>query len=166
MKNEIGDYPYFLYYGFNKDFIETENTLCRQDENRNIKIDSEGNPVLECMCGNIIRGRFNPDLPFFTLGGSFWTNTTTELLATTTEKDRQSRTRNRCNREGYESVGLFPLKIGTYIVGLLQLNDHRRNMFSDESIERFELIATCLADLIHYVLSTKDSNRTKKNPNK
>ena len=29
---------------------------------------------------------------------------TSKLLAETSEKDRQSRTRNRCNSEGYESV--------------------------------------------------------------
>ena len=64
----------------------------------------------ECMCGNVICGRFDPSKPFFTARGSFWTNCTTELLASTTEADRQARTRNRCNGEGYESVALIALR--------------------------------------------------------
>ena len=52
------------------------------------------------MCGNVICGRFDPSKPFFTAQGSFWTNCTTELLASTTEADRQGRTRNHCNGQG------------------------------------------------------------------
>ena len=48
------------------------------------------------MCGNVLCGRVNPRLPFFTENGSFWTNCTTDLLASTTEADRQGRTLNRC----------------------------------------------------------------------
>ena len=51
------------------------------------------------------------------------------LLASTTEEDRQSRTRNRCNGMGYESVALIPLRSGDKNLGLLQLNDKRKNMF-------------------------------------
>ncbi len=90
------------------------------------------------MCGNVIRGRFDPSRSFFTERGSFWTNATTELLATTTEKDRQARTRNRCNGEGYESVALIPLRSSNEVIGLLQLNDHRRGMFTPDKIRFFE----------------------------
>ena len=60
------------------------------------------------MCGNVLCERFDPALPFFTAKGSFWTNGTSELLATTSEADRQARTRTRTrsNGEGYESVAL------------------------------------------------------------
>jgi HD-GYP domain-containing protein (c-di-GMP phosphodiesterase class II) len=94
--------------------------------------------VLECMCGNIIYRRTDASLPFFTAHGSFWTNSTTELLASTTEEDRQSRTRNRCHGEGYESVALVPLQTEDEIIGLLQLNDHRRKRFTMEMIHFFE----------------------------
>ena len=158
IKNEIGDYPYFPYIGFSDDFVRTENTLCALEENGKIKHDSNGNPILECMCGNILQERFDPNLPFFTKNGSFWTNATTKLLASTDEKDRQARTRNRCNGEGYESVGLFPLKFGTMIVGLLQLNDHRENMFSDESIEEYESMANQLGEVVYHSIIMKGKN--------
>ncbi len=138
---EREDYPYYESNGFPQDFIRKENFLCARDAAGNVLLDKEGLPVLECMCGNIIRGRVNPSLPFFSEGGSFWTNSTTDLLASTTEKDRQARTRNYCNIAGYESVALVPLRSHRGILGLLQLNDHRRNMFSSALIAFFERIA-------------------------
>ncbi|MDQ7825131.1 MAG: response regulator [Candidatus Eremiobacteraeota bacterium] len=135
---EGDDFPYFETKGFPEDFIEAERYLCGRDEAGEIMRDAQGDPVLECMCGNILRGRTDASLPFFTRGGSFYSNCTTDLLASTTEKERQSRTRNRCNGEGYESVALIPLRSGTEIIGLLQFNDRRRNRFTAEMIHFFE----------------------------
>jgi PAS domain S-box-containing protein len=97
------------------------------------------------MCGNILRGRFDPGLPFFTPGGSFWTNSTSELLASTCEAERQSRTRNRCHGEGYESVALVPLRHAGQALGLIQLNDLRRDRFSLPFIQTMERLADSLA---------------------
>ncbi|MBU1870102.1 MAG: PAS domain-containing protein, partial [Candidatus Omnitrophica bacterium] len=88
-----GDYPYYFTNGFANDFVEAERYLCARDQKGELIRDSQGNPYLECMCGNIICGRTDPTKPFFTEGGSFWSNCTSELLATTTEKDRMARTR-------------------------------------------------------------------------
>ncbi|MFH1936371.1 MAG: response regulator, partial [Bacteroidota bacterium] len=91
-------YPYFEYTGFPGDFIEAENYLCSRTQNGELLLDSTGNPVLECMCGNILRGQYDPSLPFYSEGGSFWTNSTTKLLADTSEADWPALTRNRCNQ--------------------------------------------------------------------
>jgi two-component system, cell cycle sensor histidine kinase and response regulator CckA len=106
--------------------------------------DGQGNPVLECMCGNVLCGRTDVRQPFFTAGGSFWTNGTTEFLASTTEKERQSPTRNQCNRAAYESVALIPLKSGRDTIGLMQLNDHRTGRFTPETIRFFEGLGTSI----------------------
>jgi len=132
------DYPYYLANGFAPGFVEAERYLCERDQAGEIVRDALGHPVLECMCGNVIRGRFDPSKPFFTKRGSFWTNGTTQLLASTTEQGRQSRTRNRCNVEGYESVALIPLRAADEVIGLLQLNDHRPGAFTLEMIEFLE----------------------------
>ncbi len=139
------DYPYFEARGFPPEFVQLENRLCARDSSGEIVRDSVGSPVIECMCGNVICGRFDPFKPFFTKGGSFWTNSTTELLASTTEAERRGRTRNRCNGEGYESVALIPLRFGEERMGLLQLNDRRRGMFTSEIIARWERLASYLA---------------------
>ncbi|MFH1081459.1 MAG: PAS domain S-box protein [Pseudomonadota bacterium] len=141
---EEEDYPYYVTNGFTDDFVEAEKHLCARDNAGEIIRDSQGNPCLECMCGNIVCGRTDPTLPFFTEGGSFWTNSTTELLASTSEEDRQARTRNRCNSEGYESVALIPLRAGDEIIGLLQLNDSRRDLFTIEMIKFLEGIGASI----------------------
>ncbi|MGB9926922.1 MAG: PAS domain S-box protein [Methanosarcina sp.] len=139
------DYPYFESSGFPEEFSKSENSLCTRDNSGKPVYDSAGNPVLECMCGNVICGRVDPSKPFFTSRGSFWTNSTTELLASTTEADRQNRTRNRCNGEGYESVALIALRVGNERLGLLQLNDRRKGKISLEMIGTLERLADYLA---------------------
>jgi len=139
------DYPYYETKGFPKEFVLLESRLCSMDKEGSPILDSIGDPVLECMCGNVICGRFDPSNPFFTAKGSFWSNNTTELLASTTDADRQARTPNRCNGEGYESVGLFVLRLGEERLGLIQLNDHRKGMFKPEMIALWERLADYLA---------------------
>ncbi|MGA3113692.1 MAG: PAS domain S-box protein [Syntrophobacteraceae bacterium] len=142
---EGDDYPYLEARGFSREFVEMENSLCARDAAGNILRDIGGDPYIECMCGNIICGRVDPSRPFFSPGGSFWTNSTTRLLAATSDADRQTRTRNRCNGEGYESVALIPLNFGAERMGLLQLNDRREGMFSPEIIAQWERLAGYLA---------------------
>jgi len=142
------DYPYYETRGFSSEFVLAENHLCATDAQGRLLRDDRGNPVLECMCGNVLRGRFDPKLPFFTERGSFWTNSTSKLLASTTEAERQSRTRNRCNGEGYESVALIPLRASGETFGLLQFNDERQGMFSAARIELFERFASNMASAV------------------
>ena len=132
------DFPYYETSGFPDNFVETERSLCGRDSSGDVKRDASGQVILECMCGNIICGRTDPQYPFFTLGGSFWSNGTTALLASTTEQERQATTRKRCNGEGYESVALIPLHSHEKTIGLLQLNDRRKNRFTLEIIQFFE----------------------------
>jgi PAS domain S-box-containing protein len=142
---EGDDYPYCEPRGFPAEFVLVENKLCSRDSAGNVIRDSAGNPLIECICGNVIYGRFDPSKPFFTAHGSFWTNSTTELLASTSEADRQTHTRDRCNGQGYESVALLPLYIGDARLGLLQLNDRRKGMFTPAVIGLWERLAGYLA---------------------
>lgn len=135
------DFPYFEARGFSKQFVLSENRLCARDGEGQLIRNSSGDPVMECMCGSVIMGRFDSSKPFFTAAGSFWTNSTTELLENTTETDRRAHTRNRCSAEGYESVALIPLKLGERCLGLLQFNDRRKGLFSPETIGTWERLA-------------------------
>ncbi|HUJ69423.1 MAG TPA: PAS domain S-box protein, partial [Syntrophorhabdales bacterium] len=139
------DYPYYEARGFPKEFLLLENSVCSRDAAGEALCDSLGYPIMECMCGNVIQGRFDPSKPFFSPRGSFWSNCTTELLATSTEEDRQTRTRNRCNGEGYESVALIALRTGEETFGLLQLNDRRKDRFSPRLIDLWERLADNLS---------------------
>ena len=150
------DFPYYETIGFPKEFVNAESYLCARDQTGRIIRDSAGHPYLECMCGNVICGRTNPSRPFFTEGGSFWTNSTTELLASTGEEDRQGRTRNRCNSAGYESVALIPLRYENENIGLLQFNDSRKNLFTLNLIRFFEDVGAILAKV--FILKQREDH--------
>jgi diguanylate cyclase (GGDEF)-like protein len=139
---EKGDYIYYVHDGFPKSFLKKENSIVAIDKNGGWLLSPDKkNYLLECMCGHIIRGKADSSLSFFTQGGSFWSNSTTELFATTTEREHQAITRNYCNYCGYESVALMPVRANEVRLGLLQLNDHRKDMFSLDLIEFMEKIA-------------------------
>jgi hypothetical protein len=146
--HDNGDYPYYVHEGFPDFFILKENSVFAKDEEDNLIFDEDGNPLLECMCGSVLKGRIDPKLSYFTEKGSFWTNSTTELLKTTTEKERQGRTRNMCNYSGYESVALIPMKAGNVTLGLIQMNDPRENMFTHKDIENYEAIADRVGSVV------------------
>lgn len=143
--HEGEDYPYYVAQGFPPGFVRAENSLCSRDACGEIVRDANGAPVIECMCGNVISGRLAPLKPFFTAQGSFWTNSTTEFLATASEADWQCGARNRCNTAGFESLALIPLRAGDERLGLLQLNDLRKGVFSPEKIKVWERLAGYLA---------------------
>lgn len=150
------DYPYFETAGFPAEFVRLESSLCRRDEDGEPRLDSDGSPSLECMCGNVLCGRFNPARPFFTARGSFWTNSTTELLGSTSDSDRLAGTRNRCHGEGFESVALIALRVGDTTHGLLQLNDRRRDRFSPQRMVLLERLADKLAIAIAHRLASAE----------
>lgn len=142
------DYPYAETRGFSAEFLELENTLCTKDAKGQRVRDPEGHPYLECMCGDVLCGRKDPSKPFFTPKGSFFTNCTTALLASTTDADRQTRTRNRCNGAGYESVALIPLRDSEGCFGLMQFNDRRTGRFEITPIHVLEEIGEIVAALL------------------
>ena len=138
------DFPYYETNGFPMNFVAAERFLCARNPDGQIIRDAQGNSYLECMCGNVICGRTDPSLPFFTENGSFWTNSTSQLLAVTSEKDLQAKTRERFRQERYESVALIPLRSENEIIGLLQLNDKKPNQFSLDGIKFFEGIGASI----------------------
>ncbi|MCF7958571.1 MAG: PAS domain-containing protein [Phycisphaerae bacterium] len=139
------DYPYFETCGFSDEFVEIEKHLCMRDVNGQVKRDASGDPLLDCMCGHVISGRFDASKPFFTDHGSFVSNCTSDLLVDATAQNRLGPARNRCNAEGYESVALFPLRSGGETFGLLQFNDHRKGCFSPPFIALVERLADNVA---------------------
>lgn len=139
--HEDGDYPYYVHKGFPDFFILKENSVCARDDEGNLILDEEDNPLLECMCGNVLKGRVDTKLPYFTEKGSFWTNSTTRFLDSIIDKEKLGKTRNMCNQSGYESVALIPMRSGNKTLGLIQINDPRENMFTLKKIENYEFIA-------------------------
>jgi len=145
---EGDDYPYVETRGFSSEFVRLESKLCIRTANGKVMRDSSARPALECLCGSVIRGRFESSKPFYTAHGGFWTNSTTDLVRTATHADLPATVRHRCNREGYESVALLPMYVGEERFGLVQLNDRRTGRFSAQSILLWERLAGHLATAI------------------
>jgi GAF domain-containing protein len=138
------DFPYFVQNGFPQDFLLTENTLISRDASGGLCRDKNGNISLECTCGLVISGQTDPTNPLFTVGGSCWTNNSLTFLDLPAEQDPRLHPRNKCIHQGYLSVALIPIRADREIVGLLQLNDRRKDCFTLEIIHFFERISASI----------------------
>jgi diguanylate cyclase (GGDEF)-like protein len=132
------DFPYFVQNGFSHDFMLTENTLIVRDANDGPCRDNNGNISLECTCGLVISGQTDPTNPLFTETGSCWTNNSLPLLDLPGEQDPRLHPRNNCIHQGYLSVALIPIRANRDVVGLLQLNDRKKDCFTLDMIHFFE----------------------------
>jgi PAS domain S-box-containing protein len=146
--NEGDDYPYVETRGFSSEFVSLESKLCRRTASGSVLRDSTGRPVLDCLCGEVLLGDGKSTKPFYTPHGSFWTGSTTDLIATSERADLPASIRHRCNRQGYESVALLPIYVGEERLGLVQLNDRRKDRFSTQSIFLWERLTGHLATAI------------------
>ncbi len=142
------DYPYFITTGFSKRFVAMENSLCAVDAMNAPVRDASGRLRLECLCGAVLSGHTDPSLPFFTAKGSFFTGSTSALLARAWAVPLPVVTRNRCNAVGYETVILTPLRAGGETFGLLQINDRHVDRLNRLDVERLERLADGVAMLL------------------
>jgi len=152
------DFPYYETRGFPAAFVEAERSLCERDGDGCAVRDAVGNPILECVCGHVLCGRANTALSCFTVHGSFWTNSTTELLESATTAKQLGRTRNRCNQAGFESVALIPLRWDGETFGLLQFNDRRLGRFTPPLLELLEHVADTVAVALSQRRATQTSH--------
>ena len=132
---------YYTYDGFSEDFIAHENDIVVKDENNNCVLDKNNNCLLQCMCGAVLNSTTSTDYEFFTEGGSFWTNSSYELLKDLSKEVIDTfKIRGHCSICGYESIALIPIRYNGRIVGLLQINDKNSNKFTYELINYMEMV--------------------------
>jgi len=132
-------YPYYETNGFPASFVKKADHICKN----NLTNESE-TKIYECMCGKIISGKTDFTLPFFTKNGSFWTNNLLELINENPNNIRKLFSRNNCLNAGYWSIALIPIRTDSKIIGIIQINDKRKNIFSDEIISFLELIGSSI----------------------
>lgn len=138
------DFPFFCHRGFTDDFVAKENSILSFNEDGTVCRHIDGSPLHECTCGLIISGRVDPSSPCYTEGGSFWTNDSTVFLDLPPEKDLRFKPRNRCIYDGYCSIAIIPIKAEGTIIGLLMLNDTRKDRFKLNMIQFFESIGNII----------------------
>ena len=126
------------------DFVSSENPICSPNNSGDMDRVSHGDPILRFMCGEVARGMADPSLPFFTGGGSFWTNDWSAHLASADRHRIRGFTGDHFSSHGYESVAIVPLRCDREIIGLLQISDTRKSCFSLEMIISLEGIGGIL----------------------
>jgi len=148
-------FPYAASIGFPERFVVLENELCATDEDGHLLRDEHRMPILACMCGRVLSGQVDSSLPFFTDRGSFFTGSTTELLASIGESRTESlgHSRNRCHTAGYETVALFPIQRDQVTYGLIQCNDPRPGILTPKSIDLMENLASSAAHLFQLAMT-------------
>jgi signal transduction histidine kinase len=160
VRDSRGDFPYFVYQGFDQSFLEKERSLCRMGAGGRAERSGAGELVLECVCGLVVAGRTDPAQPFFTAGGSFWTNSSSRLLDSGAVP--REAVRGTCVARGFESVGLFPLRARDEIVGLLQVNSRLPGRFDPETVGFLERVAGMIGGAVAAAWSREDLSRLRR----
>ena len=155
------DFPLYEARGFSEDFLLFENSRSECDQTDESFHDANSKPKLDCICGDIIRGLYDPSKPFFTTHGSFWSNSFTELQASSVGVEWQAGSCNRCNKEGYESIALLPLRSNGEIIGLFQFNDRRSGHFTVEKIAQIEELVDIVAISLAKIRSDEALRRSE-----
>ena len=139
------DYPYAAFLGFPEPFIAVENELCSRGRDGQLVRDNLWRPVLACQCGRVLSGQGNPDHARLSARGSL-------IIGSHTELKCQDRTR-RCQLVGYETMGLFPIRRTGVTYGLIQCNDSRPGVITEESADRLEGLAASAAQLLQVAMA-------------
>jgi len=132
------DFPYFSEEGFEEEFLLAENSLIHRGDGGLVCRDEDGRICLECSCGLVLSEKCGQPSDNVTPAGSLWTNDSLATLEALRRGDPRLEPRDRCSHDGFLSVALIPIRADGRIVGLLHLNDRRRDRFSPEAIRFFE----------------------------
>ena len=124
--DEDGNIPYACEEGFGAEFCEVENFL-------SVKKD-------QGICVRVVRNDVDPGLPNFTEFGTYLINDY-QKIANGNEKSPEHCLRNACNRFGYRSLTLIPIRLGKQTLGLIHAADRRKNIFTVEIVETLEAAA-------------------------
>jgi signal transduction histidine kinase len=143
IKDKQGNIPYAAAAGFNDKFLAKENFLC-------IRNDS-------CVCIGIIEGKYNPDLPFYTTYGSFFTD---NLQSLTTVKDgmRTGSFRGECVRCGWGSLGVVPVRFAHQYFGVIHFVHREASAIQRKQVRFIENIASQIGLYIHSIAAGKEKD--------
>lgn len=147
------DFPYVASLGFPNQFLALENSLCLLDEQGHLQRDGARQPKLACICGRVLLGQVEPDIPCFTDRGSFYTPSTSQHGLTDAQLERLGETRGRCHTAGYETIALFPIRRERVTYGLIHCNDSRPERIAREDMDLLEALADAAAHLFQQVMA-------------
>jgi PAS domain S-box-containing protein len=146
------DYPYLAASGLPAAFLRQENLLHSPRTSGDCAVAGASTPCHDCLCGEVLSRRFDPSLSFFTPQGTFWTDSLSELLASSPEAKALA-TQQSCFTMGYESVALVPLRLANDTFGLLHFADRRKGRLTPHLVTQVERIADHIAVAVGRLLA-------------
>jgi PAS domain S-box-containing protein len=141
---ENGYIPYVFYDGFKQEFYDLENHI-------SIWFD-------RCACINIVKGDVDPNLPFYTPGGSFYINRLDEFFCRLSPEER-GMFRGNCHKFGYESMALVPIRLGRQILGMIHAADPHKDIIPLAMVELLEKVGMQLGMAIQRVRANEALRR-------
>lgn len=128
---------------------------------RNIP-DIKKNSHMDQISKDIFLGQFDPDLPFFTKKGSFWTGDAPNTIVQLTKKEKNAHSQKVPLNGNYKSMLIIPISVENENIGILQLNSTAFNFFSEEDVAFYEAVVQSLGTaLIHRRAQVELKERVK-----
>jgi len=129
-------------------FSESADSTCVTALSGGITTDPTGKPILGCLGERVLRGRTDPSQPFFTAGGTFWTNNILELAASKYAGFVECPLRPQFGAEEYRSIAVIPIRADEHVVGVLDMKDARDNVMALDLIESMEWLGSAIGPVL------------------
>jgi PAS domain S-box-containing protein len=136
------EFPYTEHAGYPMDFFQTETQSGRQNEVCTGCSGNKGGTDADTPCCIVLSGKADATHPFFTPGGSWWTNNSTIPPDSRPGKGPVFPAQKQLVHHGYATAALVPIKSGKAIIGLVQFNDRRQGCLTGYMVELLEGIAS------------------------
>ncbi len=137
------NYPYIVADGLSDACLQAGKSLWASHADAAL-YDTKGRHILIHPFRDVLLGQSDPTRPYFTPGGSFWTNSSGRLVESAAASELRSAIQEHFSAHGYESIALVPVQGGADTLGLLQFSDSRADMFSPEIIRSLEALGGIL----------------------
>jgi CheY-like chemotaxis protein len=152
IKDDNGDYPFYKYIGYKKDFIEKENSILNT---------CKGASQLECLCGKIVKGNIENIDDLVTSYGSISVNLENKALLNKLGNILESY-RGECIEQGFKHCALIPLRSEDDCNGLLHLSSYDCDSIKENEICKIEELAKYLSQFINKIKQISTHEEKKK----
>jgi len=140
------EFPYFIALGFPEASIGEQDCKNTTDNYKYPEIKTGNESNIDCFCSKVLSKRIDLKYAYFTVGGSFWTSDMGEITGGFSNAIQENIGKCKfCNLDGYQSVALIPLGVDGSNIGLLQLIDKKKGVFSLEKIKLLEKVSENLS---------------------
>ncbi len=130
-----GNIPYVACEGFDDDFVQSERALSLSRD--------------RCACTRVVTGELDAvDASSRTPDGSLYYNDSVTFLSALTEEKRKQ-FRGACQRSGYQSLAVVPIRYREKVLGAIHLADLREGMFPPGVVEFLERMALIIGEALY-----------------